>query len=188
MLAPSGRLMGDLTTMRIAEDKFLVGGSGYLQTWHMRWLTSHLAEEGVSVRNVSDEYAGIALFGPRSRALLGHIARYDVSNDALPFMGVRATDIGFAPAFLARLSVTGELGYEIYTPAPYLNSLQRDAPDVHRSSVRQVLQTATDQKIAARTLFPCSSAWQIFSSLSLWVRITTRSRHAVDAISGNPES
>jgi dimethylglycine dehydrogenase len=123
MLAPSGCLMGDLTTMRIADDEFLICGSGYLQTWHMRWFASHLAQEGVHVRNASDEYAGIALFGPHSRTLTERIAEQDVSNTAQPFMSVRKTTLGFAPAVLARLSVTGELGYEIYTPAPYLSSL-----------------------------------------------------------------
>jgi dimethylglycine dehydrogenase len=44
MLAHSGRLMGDLTTLRLAEDHFQIGGSGYLQTWHMRWFSEHLAQ------------------------------------------------------------------------------------------------------------------------------------------------
>jgi dimethylglycine dehydrogenase len=123
MLAHSGRLMGDLTTMRLAEDRFLIGGSGYLQTWHMRWFAEHLAEDGVQVRNASDEYGGLALFGPRARELLGRIAASDVSNAALPFMGLAQMDLGFAPALIARLSVTGELGYEIYVPTPYLPAL-----------------------------------------------------------------
>lgn len=123
MLSHSGRLKGDLTTMRLAEDRFLIGGSGYLQTWHMRWFAEHLAGEGVTVRNVSEEYGGIALIGPRSRELLARAANADVSNAALPFMSVAQMDLAFAPAHVARLSVTGELGYEIYTPAMHLPSL-----------------------------------------------------------------
>jgi dimethylglycine dehydrogenase len=123
MLAHSGRLMGDLTTMRLAEDRFLIGGSGYLQTWHLRWFAEHLAEDGVQVRNASDEYGGLALFGPRARELLGRLVASDVSNAALPFMGLAQVDLGFAPGLIARLSVTGELGYEIYVPTPYLPAL-----------------------------------------------------------------
>lgn len=123
MLAPSGRLMGDLTTMRLADDQFFVGGSGYLQTWHMRWFSQHLAGEGVEIGNVSDEYGGIALFGPRSRELLGRVAGTDASNEWLPFMTVRKVDLAFAPALVARLSVTGELGYEVYVPALHLSAL-----------------------------------------------------------------
>ena len=123
MLAHSGRLMGDLTTMRLAHDQFLIGGSGYLQTWHMRWFAEHLAQEGVTIRNISDEYSGIALFGPRSRELLARIAGADVSNAALPFMAVTQMDLAFAPALVARLSVTGELGYEVYVPVLHVGAL-----------------------------------------------------------------
>jgi len=123
MLAPSGRLMGDLTTMRLAEDRFRIGGSGYLQTWHMRWFAEHLAREGVAVHNVTDQYGGLALTGPRSRELLARIARIDVSNAALPFMAVVPMDLAFAPAIVGRLSVTGELGYEIYVPTLHLSAL-----------------------------------------------------------------
>jgi dimethylglycine dehydrogenase len=123
LLAHSGRLMGDLTTMRLAEDRFLIGGSGYLQTWHMRWFAEHLAEDGVQIRNGSDEYGGLSLFGPQARKLLARITTTDVSNTALPFMGLARMDLGFAPAVVARLSVTGELGYEIYVPTAYLSAL-----------------------------------------------------------------
>lgn len=123
MLNRSGRLMGDLTTMRLAEDRYHIGGSGYLQTWHMRWFSEHLACDGVQVRNVTEQYGGLALIGPRSRELLKRIARTDVSNSVLPFMSVVPMSLGFAPATVARLSVTGELGYEIYVPTLYLHAL-----------------------------------------------------------------
>jgi len=123
MLAHSGRLMGDLTTMRLAEDRFLIFGSGYLQTWHMRWFGEHMAEAGVTVRNVTDEYGGIAIFGPQSRELLSRVLASAVSGETLPFMSVQERDLAFAPSLLARISVTGELGYEIYTPTLHLNAL-----------------------------------------------------------------
>lgn len=123
MLAPSGRLMGDLTTMRLAHDHFVIGGSGYLQTWHMRWFEEHLLEPGVTIRNDSDGYGGIALFGPRSRELLSRLTEADVSSATLPFMSVAQMDLIFAPARVARLSITGELGYEIYVPALHLSAL-----------------------------------------------------------------
>ncbi len=123
MLARSGRLMGDLTSLRLSQELFMIGGSGYLQAWHMRWFAEHLAQEGAEVTNASDQYGGIALFGPHSRALLSRMVSGEVSNDALPFMSVQMRDVGFAPAWVARLSVTGELGYEIYVPAPHMNAL-----------------------------------------------------------------
>jgi dimethylglycine dehydrogenase len=120
MLSHSGRLMGDLTTMRLAENKFLIGGSGYLQAWHMRWFTEHLEQAGVEIRNVSDEYGGVAVFGPNARKVLATVAETDLSDAVLPFMTLVNVELGLAPALLARLSVTGELGYEAYVPSPYL--------------------------------------------------------------------
>jgi dimethylglycine dehydrogenase len=38
-------------------------------------------------------------------------------------MGLARMDLGFAPAVVARLSVSGELGYEIYVPTAYLSAL-----------------------------------------------------------------
>lgn len=123
MLAESGRLMGDLTTVRLAADRFLIFGSGYLQAWHMRWFDQHLARSTVTVRNASDEFGGLSIFGPRSRELLSTLVSEDVGNSALPFMTGRVMDVGLANAVLMRLSVTGELGYEIYVRRGYLRSL-----------------------------------------------------------------
>ena len=124
MLSPSGRLMGDLTTLRLATEEFLLFGSGYLQRWHMRWFDAHLAGSGVKVENISDDYAGIGILGPQARTLLERVAEAKVSNEAMPFMTARRMAVGYAPAIVARLSVSGELGYEIYVPVAYLPSLR----------------------------------------------------------------
>jgi len=123
MLSHSGRLMGDLTTLRLSEQRWWICGSGYLQRWHLRWFAEHLCGAGVGLRNISEEYGGVALFGPRARALLARVTREDVANAQLPFLQVRSLEVGLASAIVARLSVTGELGYEIYVPTAYLPAL-----------------------------------------------------------------
>jgi dimethylglycine dehydrogenase len=127
MLGSTGKLMGDLTTMRLADDEFLVAGSGYLQTWHMRWFADHLCRPGVELENVTDQYGGLAIFGPRARELLASMCGLDAGTTDLPFMAVRRACICLAPAIIGRLSVTGELGYEIHVPAPYLQSVFESA-------------------------------------------------------------
>lgn len=123
MLAPSGRLMGDLLTICLSEGHYRVTGSGYLQSWHMRWFSEHLVRDGVDVQNATDGQGGLALIGPQSRELLTRIASAEVSDRALPFMGVAEMELGFARALVARLSVSGELGYELYVPTAYLAPL-----------------------------------------------------------------
>jgi dimethylglycine dehydrogenase len=123
MLSAKRRLMGDLTTLRLADNDFLVSGSGYLQSRHMRWFAAKLSTEDVSLENVSDLYGSMALFGPNARAALQKITTHDVSNENFPFMAVRHLEVGLAPAVVARLSVSGELGYEIYLPTSYMSSV-----------------------------------------------------------------
>lgn len=117
MLSPSGRLMGDLTVFAWADGSFWLMGSYYLQAWHMRWFRDHLPASGVTVRNISDEITGFALAGPKSRELLASLTEADVSAEAFPFMAAREMGVGLCRARVGRLSVAGELGYEINLPA-----------------------------------------------------------------------
>jgi dimethylglycine dehydrogenase len=133
MLAPSGRLMGDLTTLCLAPDRYLIFGSGYLQAWHQRWFAAQLTDGDTAVRNLSEDIGGLALIGPRSRELLARLTREDVSPSGLKFMMHREMDVGLAPARVIRLSVTGELGFEIYVPAQYLGALYARVAEAGRS-------------------------------------------------------
>ena len=112
MLSETGKLKGDLTIINWGDGTFWIEGSYYLRQWHMRWFADH-ARDGVSVRDISDDVIGFSLSGPKSRELLARVTHQDVSNAALPFMGATALDVGLVRAKVARLSVTGELGYEI---------------------------------------------------------------------------
>ncbi len=117
MLAPSGKLMGDLTVTCLAPDRFWLVGSYYLQEWHLRWFRDHLPASGVTIENLSESWLGFSLSGPRSRDILARLTRADVGDASLPFLGCRRLDIGLTQAVVARLSLTGELGYEITVPA-----------------------------------------------------------------------
>jgi len=123
LLLPSGHLKGDLTVMRIAGDRFMIIGSGYLQEFHMLWLEQHAGEKNVRIANRSDELTTIAIAGPQSRELMKLVASGDLENESMPFMSVRSMDVDLAPCRVARLSFTGELGYEIYVPTVYAGSI-----------------------------------------------------------------
>jgi len=110
MLSPQGRLKGDLTILNWGDDTYWLMGSYYLRAWHLRWFNDHL-EDGVNVRDLGEEVCGFGLAGPRSKAVIEKVAEQDVGD--LPFMGCRDVDIGPLRAKVARMSVTGELGYEI---------------------------------------------------------------------------
>lgn len=114
MLAEDGRLKGDLTVFNWGDGVWWVMGSYYLRTWHMRWFDDHM-QDGVEVRDLGDEIAGFSLSGPASKAVIERLSDGPVGD--LPFMGCGDFDIGLLRCRVGRLSVTGELGYEIHCRA-----------------------------------------------------------------------
>lgn len=119
MLTEKGRLYGDLTVACLAEDHFMLFGSGTMQDAHRRWFEKDLPAD-VSYSNVSDDWHGIALSGPKSRELLSRITRDDVSAEGFKFRDLLQTFVGGVPVILNRISFSGELGYEIYCKPQYL--------------------------------------------------------------------
>jgi dimethylglycine dehydrogenase len=117
MLNPHGRLMGDLSVSRLEPDRFWLTGSYYLQEWHMRWFRANLPPAGVRIRNVTDAWMGFSLSGPSARAILQDLTPEDLSTEAFPFLSIGSIDVGTARAVVGRISLTGELGYEIVVPA-----------------------------------------------------------------------
>jgi dimethylglycine dehydrogenase len=116
MVSPDGRLKGDLTVFNWGDGTWWIMGSYYLRRWHMRWFEGHIdpARDGdVSVRDISDTIVGFSLSGPNARNVLAALTHQDVSNESLPFMGCTTLDVGLLRAKVGRLSVLGELGYEI---------------------------------------------------------------------------
>ncbi|MEP6609568.1 MAG: FAD-dependent oxidoreductase [Burkholderiaceae bacterium] len=117
MLNVNGRLIGDFTVANAGGDCYLVFGSGIAEQYHLRWFETHLPKSGVVLRSLRTELLGFAIAGPHARDLLATLSVDDVSNDALPFLSFRKTEVGKVPAFVGRISLTGELGYEIWVAA-----------------------------------------------------------------------
>jgi sarcosine oxidase subunit alpha len=73
----------------------------------------------VHVTSISEQWAQIAVAGPRARAVLeAALDGIDISNEGLPFMGVADGRLKSGiPARVFRISFSGELAYEIGVPA-----------------------------------------------------------------------
>ena len=110
MLSEEGKLKGDLTIFNWGDGTFWIMGSYYLRAWHMRWFNDHMMD-GVNIRDLGEEMAGFSLAGPKSREVIMRLTNGDIEN--LPFLGCGEFDIRLIRAKVGRLSVAGELGYEI---------------------------------------------------------------------------
>jgi dimethylglycine dehydrogenase len=132
LLNSAGRIMGDLSMASLAEDRFMIVGSGFAEEIHLRWFSRAEPPADVCVRSVASTLAGVSIAGPRSRELLQRLVRVDLSAQAFPLFRVTETAVGFAPAILTRAGFTGELGYEIWTTPDYFATLYDDLCEAGR--------------------------------------------------------
>jgi dimethylglycine dehydrogenase len=123
MLNDRGRLIGDFTLARLAEESFLLTGSGIAESYHLRWFERHLPATGVTLKSVTDSLLGLSVAGPKSRAVLAELTGEDLSAEAFPFLAIRPFELALVPTLTGRISYTGDLGYEIWTEAPWLRRL-----------------------------------------------------------------
>jgi dimethylglycine dehydrogenase len=123
MLNERGRLIGDFTLCRVAEQRFFLIGTYAAERYYLRWFERHLPATGVTVRACAMQYVGLSVAGPRSRELLQSLVDADLSTAAYPFLSFRALDVGMVPALVGRISFTGDLGYEIWVTTDYQRTL-----------------------------------------------------------------
>jgi dimethylglycine dehydrogenase len=119
MLNPHGKLIGDFTVAKLANERFYLFGSGIAEDYHMRWFEAQLPETGVAVRSLRSELTGFLIAGPRSRELMRRLVAADVTNEAFSFLSFRTMDLRMVPAMVGRVAFTGDLGYELWVSADY---------------------------------------------------------------------
>jgi len=126
MLREDGMVMDDGTTARLADQHWVMTTT----TVNAVKVFSHLEfclqvlwpELDVRMTSISEQWAQIALAGPKARMVLKKFADTPaaVENDALPVMGAaQITVMGGVAARIFRLSFSGELGYEVAVPVRY---------------------------------------------------------------------
>jgi dimethylglycine dehydrogenase len=119
MLNDRGKLIGDFTICRPSAQRVFLIGTYAAEVYYMRWFERHMPASGVSLRPCAMEYVGLSVAGPRARALLQTLVREDLSNASFPFMSFKRMDVGMVPAFVGRVSFTGDLGFEIWVTSDY---------------------------------------------------------------------
>jgi len=116
LLNSRGGIEADLTVARLAEDHFyIVTGTGF-RTHDFGWIADHLPSEGVTFRDVTEDWGTLSLMGPTARDILAKVTPDDVSNAALPFGSSRQITIAGVPTRSLRVTYVGELGWELHVP------------------------------------------------------------------------
>ena len=82
------------------------------------WLASAVDDNPLAaVRNLTEQFAQVAVVGPESRRLLERLGGMDLSKEALPFMHWADGTVGGFRARVYRISFSGELSFEVAVPA-----------------------------------------------------------------------
>jgi sarcosine oxidase subunit alpha len=128
MLNDDGVVLDDGTTSRIGQNQYYMttttAQAGEVMSWLEYLLQCHWTDLHVHVASLTDEWGGMAISGPKSReALQLAFPDVDLSNEALPYMGVKDIQFEGVTVRLMRLSFSGELAYEVHVSADYTQSL-----------------------------------------------------------------
>ncbi|KUF09026.1 sarcosine oxidase subunit alpha family protein [Pseudoponticoccus marisrubri] len=121
MCSENGFLIDDGVVARIDDQTFLchttTGGADRIHAHMEEWLQTEWWDWQVYTANLTEQYAQIAVVGPKARAVLDKLGGMDLSAEALPFMGWAEGTLGGLPARVFRISFSGELSFEVAVPA-----------------------------------------------------------------------
>jgi sarcosine oxidase subunit alpha len=124
MMNELGFLIDDGVTVRLSDDHFLMhttsGGADRVGAWLEEWLQTEWTTLKVFITPVTEQWAQFAIAGPEARRVLqklgGTIA---LKAESFPFMAMKEGVIGGYPVRVFRISFSGELSFELATPAHY---------------------------------------------------------------------
>ncbi len=124
MLTEDGFLFEDGVTVRLGEDHFLVhttsGNADRIHGWFEEWLQTEWTDYKVFVTQATEQWSQFALAGPRARDVLAKLdSTIELDNESFEFLTMKEGTLAGAPVRIFRISFSGELSYEIATPAGY---------------------------------------------------------------------
>ncbi len=105
-----GKVIDDGTVSRLAENTYRWTAADP----SLRWFRQNALGLDVTIEDVSEEIAALALQGPTSGRLLKAVAEADIAN--LKYFKVTSGKIAGVPVEISRTGYTGDLGYEVWMP------------------------------------------------------------------------
>ncbi|HEX3554722.1 MAG TPA: glycine cleavage system aminomethyltransferase GcvT [Thermoanaerobaculia bacterium] len=149
LLTDEGTYVDDVLVYRLAADDFLVVVNASNAERDFAWIAGK-ADGEAEVGNESDQYALLALQGPKALEILTPLATPGVGE--LKYYGFRQGEVAGVPALISRTGYTGEDGFELYlSPA--------DAPAVWR---RLVAAGAVPAGLGARDTLRLEAAMALY--------------------------
>jgi aminomethyltransferase len=112
-----GKVIDDGTVSRLSPDVYRWTAAEP----NLRWIRQNAHGLDVSVEDVSDKLAALALQGPTSRAILKSCVEGDVAG--LKYFRVMPASLRGIPVEISRTGYTGDLGYELWVASEHALAL-----------------------------------------------------------------
>ena len=120
-LTERGTFVDDLLVYRRGADSFLVVVNASNTPKDFAWARERSGK--ARVENRSDDYALLAVQGPRAAGIVARVAASDPSD--LAYYGFREMPVLGKPALVSRTGYTGEDGFEIYLAPEFAEEVFR---------------------------------------------------------------
>jgi aminomethyltransferase len=111
-----GGIIDDITVYKFSDEHFMVVASSGPRMKTYRWISENAVGSSAYVTDMTAAIALPVVQGPRSRQFLKTLVE-GVDLDELRFFRFSPCRIGDVEVVISRSGYTGELGYELYTPA-----------------------------------------------------------------------
>ena len=115
MLNKDGGIETDLTVVCLDQNYFRVVSSATVREHDKHHILKHL-DSSVEFKDVTEDYACLGVFGPKSRNLMTDLAGKHFETKDFPFATGKNIKILDINVWAQRLSYVGELGWELYIP------------------------------------------------------------------------
>lgn len=121
MLSPQGRIQGEMTVSRLADDHFYALSAAAAELRDLDLMRQSVRPgESVRIEDVTEQRGVLVLSGPKSRELLAGLTRASLASGDFRWLSAQQIDVAGHPTRVLRVSYVGELGYELH---PEIGSL-----------------------------------------------------------------
>ncbi len=116
MCNEDGGVVDDVTAYKFGDEHFMIVTSSGPRKKSARWIADHAIGTGAYVSDITAAVALPVVQGPRSRDFLKAVAQ-EANLENLKYFRFTTGRIAETDLIVSRSGYTGELGYELYTPA-----------------------------------------------------------------------
>lgn len=116
MCYEDGGTVDDLLIYKLGEEDYLLVVNASNTQKDYEWFRDNCTQEGITVENLSEEYALLAIQGPKSQIILQKLIKEPL-DDLGFFRFVQGLKVAGTKAMVSRTGYTGELGFELYIPS-----------------------------------------------------------------------